>query len=74
MAISVEKQRELLKEARKSNKRLSLPEKWAEEEKMNKRLGVYKKVNAYKKDNSKSLKPRKVSDEEMKKILVGNNK
>ncbi|HDP5827245.1 hypothetical protein ACWEXK_12205 [Staphylococcus xylosus] len=68
MAISVEKQRELLKAARKSNKRLSLPEKWKEEEKLNEQLGVYKKVK------TKPFKPRKVSDEEMKKILVGNNK
>lgn len=63
MSLSIEEQRELLKQAREDKRRLSLPEKWLEEEKLNKQLGVYKNV----KDSP--FKPRKVSDKEMKKIL-----
>lgn len=62
VSLSIEEQRELLKQARKDKRRLSLPEKWAEEEKMNKQLGVYK-------DKPETFKAREVNDEEFKELL-----
>lgn len=69
MSISYETQLKMIQEVRNKRRAKSLAEKWAREEKINKKFGVYSK-----KDNT--VDPvklaRKVSDEEFKKILQNN--
>lgn len=63
MTISVEDQRKLLEKAKRNHKHLTLPERWREEDELNKKLGVYTtKAN-------KLPKARKVSKEELEKLL-----
>lgn len=63
MTISIKEQKRLLEEARKNHKHLSLPERWYEENELNKELGIYS-------TKPKRLpKSRKVSKEELDKLL-----
>lgn len=69
MSISYETQLKMIQEVRNKRRAKSLAEKWAREEKINKEFGVYSKE-----DKAVDLVKvaRKVSDEELKKILQNN--
>lgn len=63
MTISVKDQRKLLERAKRNRKHLTLPERWKEEDELNKKLGVYN-------TKAKRLpKARRVSKEELEKLL-----
>ncbi|MEJ7457340.1 hypothetical protein [Staphylococcus saprophyticus] len=63
MTISVKDQRKLLERAKRNRKHLTLPERWKEEDELNKKLGVYNT------NSMKIPKARKVSKEELDKLL-----
>ncbi|MCT1507051.1 hypothetical protein [Staphylococcus hominis] len=69
MSISYDTQLKMIQEVRNKRRAKSLEEKWAREEKINRKFGVYRKKD-------KTVDPvkvaRKVSDEELKKILQNN--
>lgn len=63
MTISVKDQKELLEEVKRNRKHLTLPERWKEEDELNKKFGVYTL-------KTKRLpKARKVSKEEFENLF-----
>lgn len=68
MNLSIDEQKRMLKKVRADSKHLTLAERWQEEDKMNRQLGVYRKTK-------QSLpKARRVNKKEFDRILENLNK